>query len=189
VEFRVTDIGREAWATAGKIIGGSLPGDLDSPQLVVLSCDNMTAGRGDPANDGPAVSLHERFLWRLFGGDHSLYKRYQPHFADKSKIAEAIGAIGRPVLILVDEILDYVRQLSLAEHADLANQDIAFLRALTDTVNDVPHAAMSRTFLFGTARRRRSRPIPTLRRSSGVGSSRRLLLQGSVGPTAAATPP
>ena len=85
----------------------------------------MTAGRGDSANDGPAVSLYERFLWRLFGGDHSLYKRYQPHFADKSKIAEAIGAIGRPVLILVDEILDYVRQLSLAEHADLANQDMA----------------------------------------------------------------
>ncbi len=142
VEFRATDIGREAWATAAKIIGGSLPGDLASPQVVVLSCDNMTAGRGDPANDGPAVSLYERFLWRLFGGDHSLYKRYQPHFADKSKIAEAIGAIGRPVLILVDEILDYVRQLSLAEHSDLANQDVAFLRALTDTVNDVPHVAM-----------------------------------------------
>ncbi len=141
-EFRATDVGREAWATAGRIIGGSLPGDLANPQVVVLSCDNMTAGRGDIVHDGPAVSLYERFLWRLFGGDHSLYKRYQPHYADKSKIAEAIAAIGRPVLILVDEILDYVRQLSLGEHADLANQDIAFIRALTDTVNDVPHVAM-----------------------------------------------
>ena len=66
--FRATDIGREAWASAGRIIGGSLPGDLADPQVVVLSCDNMTAGRGDPANDGPAVSLYERFLWRLVGG-------------------------------------------------------------------------------------------------------------------------
>ncbi len=49
-------------------------------------------------------------------------RRYQPPFADKSKIADAIGAIGRPVLILVDEILDYVRQLSLANHPDLANR-------------------------------------------------------------------
>src|SRR5687768_17779820 len=48
----------------------------------------------------------------------------------------------RSVLILVDEILDYVRQLSLGQHADLAIQDIAFLRALMDTVNDVPHVAM-----------------------------------------------
>ncbi|MCZ7536062.1 MAG: hypothetical protein M5T61_09140 [Acidimicrobiia bacterium] len=46
------------------------------------------------------------------------------------------------MLILVDEVLDYVRQLSLAEHGDLATRDMAFLRALTDTVNDIPHVAM-----------------------------------------------
>ena len=141
-EFRATDIGREAWDRATKMIGASLPADLGKPQVVVLSCDNMTAGTANKASDGPAVSLYERFLWRLFGGDYSLYTRYQPHFADKAKIAEAIGAVGRPVLILVDEILDYVRQLSLVEHADLANQDMAFLRALTDTANDVPNVAM-----------------------------------------------
>jgi hypothetical protein len=141
-EFRDTEIGNLAWESAAKIIGRALPADLESPQVVVLSCDNMTAGRGDITIDGPATSLYERFLWRLFGGDHSLFKRYQPHFADKAKIAEAIGAVGRPVLILVDEILDYVRQLSLEGHADLANQDLGFLRALTDTVNDVPHVAM-----------------------------------------------
>src|ERR1035437_7628115 len=142
VEFRATDIGRAAWASANKMAGATLPGDLGKPKVVFLSCDNMTAGSANKASDGPAVSLYERFLWRLFGGDYSLYTRYQPHFADKAKIAEAIGAIGRPVLILVDEILDYVRQLSLVEHADLANQDMAFLRALTDTANDVPNVAM-----------------------------------------------
>lgn len=140
--FHATEVGRAVWESAEKIIGSSLPRGLGNPVVVVLSCDNMTAGRGDPDHDGPASSLYERFLWRLFDGDNSLYKRYRPHFADKAKIAEAIGAIDRPVLILVDEILDYVRQLSLAQHADLATQDLAFLRALTDTVNDVQHVAM-----------------------------------------------
>lgn len=140
--FRNTEIGQAVWGAAEKIVGDSLPADLAEPIVVVLSCDNMTAGRGDPDHDGPARSLYERFLWRLFEGDNSLFKRYRHHFADKAKIAEAIGAVGRPVLILVDEILDYVRQLSLAEHSDLATQDLAFTRALTDTVNDVPHVAM-----------------------------------------------
>jgi hypothetical protein len=35
--------------------------------------------------------------------------------------------------------MDYVRQLSLTENADLAIKDMAFLRALLDSVNDVPH--------------------------------------------------
>lgn len=140
--LRATDIGKQMWATATTMAGTSLSADLDAPRAVVLSCDNMTAGKGDIGIDGPAVSLYERFLWRLFGGDHTLYKRYQPHFADKAKIAEALGAVGQPVLILVDEILDYVRQLSLAEHAELATKDMAFLRALFDTVNDVRRVAM-----------------------------------------------
>ena len=40
--------------------------------------------------DGPAITLYERFLWRLFGGDHALFERYKPYYADKSKIAEAL---------------------------------------------------------------------------------------------------
>ncbi|MES1206007.1 MAG: DUF499 domain-containing protein, partial [Pseudomonadota bacterium] len=92
--------------------------------------------------DGPGYSLHERFLWRLFSGDYTLFKRYKDHNADKAKIAEALVAVHRPVLILVDEILDYVRQLSASEHKDLAVRDMAFLRALLDTVNDVPNVAM-----------------------------------------------
>ena len=45
------------------------------------------------------------------------------------------------MLILVDEIMDYIRQLSDTENADLAVRDMAFLRALLDSVNDVPHVA------------------------------------------------
>ncbi len=45
------------------------------------------------------------------------------------------------MLILIDEIMDYVRQLSLSENADLAIKDMAFLRALLDSVNDVPNVS------------------------------------------------
>lgn len=141
-EMRGTDVGREAFALAERIIGGTLAQDLGRPQVVILACDNMTAGKGNPDIDGPARTLHERFLWRLFGGDYNLYRRYQEHYADKSKLAEALIVVNRPVLILVDEILDYVRQLSQFEHSDLAVRDMAFLRALLDTVNDVPNVAM-----------------------------------------------
>jgi hypothetical protein len=140
--MRATDFGREVVETATRISGGAIPLDHGQPLVVVLACDNMTAGRGDSDIDGPAITLHERFLWRLFGGDHSLFKRYRPHSADKHKLAEALAAVGRPILILVDEVLDYVRQLSASDNADLAVKDMAFLRALCDTVNDVPRVAM-----------------------------------------------
>ena len=136
-----TDTGREAFAKATAILDGPPAADLGNPQVVVLACDNMTAGKGVAAYDGPARTLYERFLWRLFGGDNALYLRYKDFNGDKSKIVEALTAIGRPVLILVDEIMDYIRQLSDTEHADLAVRDMAFLRALLDSVNDVPHVA------------------------------------------------
>ena len=77
----------------------------------------------------------------MFGGDNALYLRYKDFNGDKSKLIEALTAIGRPVLILVDEIMDYIRQLSDTPLADLAVRDMAFLRALLDSVNDVPNVA------------------------------------------------
>ena len=136
-----TDVGRTAWDKAAQILDRQPPADLNSPIVVVLAADNMTAGRGSAEFDGPAQTLHERFLWRLFGGDNNLYLRYRDGFADKHRIVEALTAVGRPVLILIDEIMDYVRQLSLSENADLAIKDMAFLRALFDSVNDVPNVA------------------------------------------------
>lgn len=136
-----TDIGQAAFDEAARILDEPLPDDLNRPQVVVLACDNMTAGQGSAEFDGPARTLHERFLWRLFGGDNNLYLRYRDGYGDKHRIVEALRAVGRPVLILVDEILDYIRQLSLSENADLAIKDMAFLRALLDSVNDVPNVA------------------------------------------------
>lgn len=136
-----TDVGKAAFGKAAQIVDGQLPADLNNSQVVVLACDNMTAGKGTAEFDGPAQTLHERFLWRLFGGDNNLYLRYRDGYGDKHRIIEALTAVGRPVLILIDEILDYVRQLSLTENADLAIKDMAFLRAMLDSVNDVPNVA------------------------------------------------
>jgi len=136
-----TDIGRDAFARAAGVLDEKPPADLNNPVVVVLACDNMTAGKGAAEFDGPAQTLHERFLWRLFQGDNNLYLRYRVGYADKHRIVEALTAVGRPVLILVDEILDYIRQLSLSGNADLAIKDMAFLRALLDSVNDVPNVA------------------------------------------------
>lgn len=134
-----TDIGRAAYERAGLVLDEPLPADLNTPQVVVLACDNMVAGKGAAEFDGPARTLYERFLWRLFGGDNTLYLRYRDGYADKHRIVEALTAVGRPVLILIDEVMDYVRQLSVSENADLAIKDMAFLRALLDSVNDVPN--------------------------------------------------
>jgi len=57
-------------------------------------------------------------------------------------IVDALKAVHRPVLILADEIMDYIRQLSNRTLHDFAVKDMAFLRALLDSVNDVPHVAM-----------------------------------------------
>lgn len=141
--MRATEVGRQAFDEAGAKVGEDvLPPDLGEPQVVVLSCDNMTAGQPVPELDGPARNLYQRFLWRLVGADRAMFERYKDHHADKHKISEALIAINRPVLILIDEVLDYVRQLSGSDKADLAVEDMAFLRALCDAANDVPGVAM-----------------------------------------------
>lgn len=138
-----TELGKQVAARAKAKTGHPLAQDLRGPHVVVLPCDNMTPGASVQEYDGPAVNLYERFLWRLFSKDYSLFERYQPFWSDKHKIAEAIRAVNRPVLIIVDEVLDYIGNgLDGANKPDLAAQDIAFLRALLDVVNDVPNVAM-----------------------------------------------
>jgi Protein of unknown function (DUF499)/PASTA domain len=141
--FTATEVGQAVMASAEKIAGkGNVAADLNRPRVVVLSCDNMTPGKGDKDIDGPADTLGERFLWRLFDGAPKLWSEYRADAANKSRLAEAIDVVGRPVLILVDEVMDYVRKAAAAEQTDLVVQDMAFLRALLDTVNDVPNCAM-----------------------------------------------
>ncbi|MGV7990958.1 DUF499 domain-containing protein [Mycobacterium kansasii] len=138
-----TELGRQVAARAKSRTGAALARDLGSPHVVVMPCDNMTPGAPVQEHDGPAVSLYERFLWRLFSRDYTLFERYQQYWSDKHKIAEALRAVNRPVLIIIDEVLDYIGNgLDGANKPELSAQDMAFLRALLDVVNDVPHVAM-----------------------------------------------
>lgn len=138
-----TGVGKSILETAAKKIQRELPADLNRPHAVVLACDNLTPFAPDKGIDGPAVTLYERFLWRLFDRDYARFEHYAPFFSDKSKIADAIKSVDRPVLIIIDELLDYMGNgLDGANKPELAAQDMGFLRALLDVINDVPHTAM-----------------------------------------------
>jgi hypothetical protein len=140
------ELGRAVFEQARSAIGEELPKDLNRPHAVVLSCDNMTPGAPVAEQDGPwAYNLYERFLWRLFAGmsdQRERYEGYRKHFANKAKIGEAIASVGRPVLIIIDEVLNYVGDGLEGADSQLAGQDMAFLRALTETVKDIAHTSM-----------------------------------------------
>lgn len=134
-----TDLGRQVMAAADDIAGpGKTRADLGNPVCVVLDCDNTSATDED---FGPADLLGERFLWRLFRTDYGLYNSYKEHIANKAILSEAIGAVGRPVLILIDEIMDYMRYVAAIDQ-DKAALDMAFMRALLDAVNDIPNCVV-----------------------------------------------
>ncbi|MXW60960.1 MAG: DUF499 domain-containing protein [Acidimicrobiaceae bacterium] len=138
-ELAPTDLGREVFAAARAIAGrDTVRADLGNPVCVVLDCDNTTATSED---FGPARLLGERFLWRLFDKDGHRYDQFKDHITSKKKLAEALRAAGRPVLILIDEIMDYIR-LVAASDPDGALREMAFLRALLDVVNDVANCVV-----------------------------------------------
>ena len=143
-EFFTTDIGRAVQTQMTQIVGRELPLDLGKPTVVVLDLDKGTPGVGKKAVDGPfARSLYERFLWRLFAGDANAYQQFSEFFSDKERIGQALASVERPVLIVVDEIMDYIGNgLTGAGDDQLTAQDMGFLRALLDVVNDVPNVAM-----------------------------------------------
>ena len=137
-QLAATDLGRQVMASADDIVGqGKVRDDLGHPVCVVLDCDNTSATEED---FGPANLLGERFLWRLFGTDYGLYNKFKEHTANKAQLAEALRTVGRPVLVLIDEVMDYMRVAAAADQ-DKAALDIAFVRALLDVVNDVPNCA------------------------------------------------
>src|SRR5450759_3292542 len=137
-EFLATEVGQKAMASARSLAGTwTVANDLRKPLCVVLSCDNMTPGKGDIALDGPAVTLGERCLWRLVERDGAKYEEYREKInsTNKELIQSAIESSGRPVLILVDEVMDYIRVAAATDEALLA-KDMAFLRGLLDCANE-----------------------------------------------------
>ncbi|MDE0231071.1 MAG: DUF499 domain-containing protein [bacterium] len=133
-----TDLGREVIKSALDITGRPVDPDLNSPLCVVLDCDNTTATEED---FGPAKTLGERFLWRLFQPDHNLYEKYRPHLTNKAKLGEALQTVGRPILVLIDEIMDYLRVMAASDY-DQAVLDMGFIRAVLEAVNTTPNCAM-----------------------------------------------
>lgn len=134
-----TELGRRVFEQAYSIAGQeSLVGDLNNPACVILDCDNP---KPNEKTDGPAKTLGERFLWRLFDGAYKKWETYRPHVASKGRLAEALVDVGRPVLILVDEVMDYIRWASNQDDK-LALDDMAFLRSLLETVNKVDNCAL-----------------------------------------------
>ena len=114
-----TDLGQQVAASAADIAGKDwASGGVGSPVCVVLDCDNTSAGEED---FGPARSLGERFLWRLFATDYDRYTAFKDHTANKAKLAEALRTVERPVLVLIDEVMDYIR-VAAADNADERSQ-------------------------------------------------------------------
>lgn len=134
-----TEIGRKVFAQAVDIAGAdNLQKDLGNPACVILDCDNPAPNE---KNDGPAKTLGERFLWRLFDGAYKKWEAYKDHTSNKDKMAEALVDVGRPVLILVDEVMDYIRWAS-NKNEKLVGSDMGFLRALLDSANKVENCAL-----------------------------------------------
>jgi Protein of unknown function (DUF499) len=135
--FLATDIGRLVREEAEQA-GGTI--DLAGARAVVLSADNMTPGATSP-EFGPATSLYERFLWALFAGDKARYHQHLAEGPNKAALARALSAAGGPVLILLDELMDYVMLLSDQAHRGSMPGEKAFLSNLMDAVDDVPQVA------------------------------------------------
>ncbi len=108
---------------------------------VILCADNFSPGASRP-EFGPAVNLHQRFLWSLFSGDRGLYDAHVGMGTDKAAIKDAIRAVGRPVLILLDEIMDYAMALAGPEHRDTMPSEQAFLNALSGAVAETDNAVL-----------------------------------------------
>lgn len=136
--FFSTDLGTLVRAEAGNLAGGDLR--LGQARVVVLSADHMTPGRTSP-EFGPATTLHQRFLWSLFRGDKDLYQRYAAEGPNKGSLRRALEAVSSPVLILLDELMDYAVLLSGEQYVGHMPEEQAFLNALMDTVDDLPHVA------------------------------------------------
>ena len=138
-EFFRSDIGTEVRHVAETRSGGSV--EIANVRVVVLSADHFSPGTARP-EFGPAVNLHQRFLWSLFAGDRALYDHHVGAGTDKAAIKDAIRAAGRPVLILLDEVMDYALALASPAYQDSMQAELAFLNALCGSVNELKQTAM-----------------------------------------------
>jgi hypothetical protein len=114
--------------------------DLARTRVVTLTADNFSPGKTSETF-GPATDLFGRFLWLLFAKNRAQYDKYLAMGANKQTIRSALLEVGDPVLVLLDELMDYVMDLSDARHVDTMPGEKAFLNALADACDDVERVA------------------------------------------------
>jgi hypothetical protein len=139
--FAKTPLGQQVWTEASKIAGEDLPADLNDPIVIVLSCDELDPFVFDNDVDGIAKTLAERWLWRLVEEDTARFKKHRDQLGTKEGIVEILEAIGRPVLTLVDEILDYVQAATTGGETAEGTHIPGFTRRLFEATTRTPNAA------------------------------------------------
>ncbi len=139
--FFATDLGE---AVLKEAQAGGYAVDLTAVRPVVLTCDGFSPGKKD-ARFGPATDLYGRFLWLLFAERDDQMERWQHYMdrgANKDSLQAAFAEIAQPVLVLIDELMDYVMALTDATAIGGMPGEKAFLNALTDAVDDQPNVAL-----------------------------------------------
>jgi len=136
-----TELGELVWQEAERIAGEKLPADLGDPIVVVLPCDELDPVHFDKNVDGIAETLAERWLWRLVGENTEQFKQHRDSLGTKEGITGIIQAMGRPVLTLVDEILDYVQKSTATDQQKEGTEVPIFTKMLFEATKNSPHAA------------------------------------------------
>jgi hypothetical protein len=137
--FFTSEVGQRVTAAAQ---AGGRTLDIGEVHTVALCADQFSPGKSSPLF-GPAESLFERFLWGLFPNDRETYDRLRAQGADKATVAEALRLVAKPVLVLIDELMDYVAAAASNEYVNrLQSDEHQFLNSLFDACDDVEHVAV-----------------------------------------------
>ncbi|MDP9848105.1 DUF499 domain-containing protein [Streptosporangium lutulentum] len=139
--FLATELGL---AVAAEATAGGHELDLSAVAPIILIGDSMSPGKTDP-RFGPATDLFGRFLWLLFHSHPDRMSRWQHYVslgANKATLQAAFAEIDRPVLVVIDELMDYVMMLNDQDAIGGLPGEQAFLNALADAVDDQPHVAL-----------------------------------------------
>ncbi|CAN7241975.1 DUF499 domain-containing protein [Arthrobacter sp. LjRoot78] len=137
-EFFATGLGQQV-RTEAEYTGVEI--DLGEPQVITLNADYFSPGMPSETF-GPATTLFQRFVYALVEGDLDRYHHFVGMGPNKDTLQQALLSAGRPLLILLDELMDYVLDLSDAAHIATMPGEKAFLNALMDACDDVPRVAL-----------------------------------------------
>jgi hypothetical protein len=139
--FFDTELGQ---AVATEATAGGHILDLNQVLPIVLVGDSMSPGKTDP-RFGPATDLFGRLLWLLFDGHPDRMGRWQHYVhlgANKATLHAVFAEVARPILVVIDELMDYAMALSDETAIGGLPGEQAFLNALADAVDDQPRVAL-----------------------------------------------